>query len=164
MADPNATLMADVLPANFEIGSAMVAFDSVKLGGTDGPPTLTVEPVLREVKCDQNGDNVVALYITGYNIKVKAKFKEITKALAVLLPASGSLSAADFGADIIAAKGKELTVVGLKRTFTLPMAVPSGNWEYAIAGTEEHGIEIEFTGYQDATGVYLTHVAASAGV
>ena len=161
MADPNAALMADVLPANFEIGSAMVAFNSVKLGGTDGPPTLSVEPVLREVKCDQNGDNVVALYITGYNIKVKAKFKEISKALTVLMPAN-KLSASDFGVEQIATNGKALAVVGLKRSFTLPNALPSGNWEYAIAGTEEHGIEIEFTAYQDASGDYLTHVAPVA--
>jgi len=161
MADPNATLMADVTPANFEIGSAMVAFDSVKLGGTDGPPTLSVEPVIREAKCDQNGDNVVAIYITGYNIKLKAKFKEITKALAVLMPAN-KLSADDFGVDQIATNGKSLAVVGLKRSFTLPKALPSGNWEYAIAGTEEHGIEIEFSAYQAANGDYLTHVVAGA--
>lgn len=162
MADPNVPLMADVNPANFEIGSAMVAFNSIKLGGTDGAPTLSVEPVFREVKCDQNGDNVAALYITGYNVKLKAKFKEISKALAVLMPAA-KLSSADFSVDQIAANGKALVVAGLKRTFTLPNAVVSGNWEYAISGTEEHGIEIEFTGYKDGTGEYLKYEAAGAG-
>ena len=53
MADPNATLMADVDVTGFEIGSAVVSFNAVKLGGTDGAPTLTVEPVFREVKWDQ---------------------------------------------------------------------------------------------------------------
>lgn len=75
---------------------------------------------------------------------------------------TNKLSASDFGMDQIATNGKALTVVGLKRSFTLPKALPSGNWEYAIAGTEEHGIEIEWSAYQDATGDYLTHVAAGA--
>lgn len=159
----NAALMADVTPAEFEIGSAVVSYGGTKLGGTDDAPTLSVEPVFRESKCDQNGDNPVALFIVGYNVKVKAKFKEIEKALAVVIGPSKKLSAADFGKDLIGS-GKELLLVGLKRSFKLPKAVPTGNWEYPISGTEEHGIEIEFTGYQDlATGVFLEEVAADGG-
>lgn len=158
--DPNAQLLADVETANFEIGSAMVAYGETKLGGTDGAPTLSVEPVFREVRCDQGGENILGLYITGYNIKLKAKFKEITKILPVLFPASKKLSSADFNTDLVA-DGRALAVVGLKRSFTLPKAVPSGNWEYAISGTEEHGIEVEFTAYRDAEGTYLQYVEAA---
>lgn len=162
-SNPNLTLMADVTPADFEIGSAMVSYGGTALGGTDDAPTLTVEPVFRESKCDQNGDNPVAVFIVGYTVKVKAKFKEVSKALAVVIGSTKKLSSADFGKDLIG-EGKELVVAGLKRSFKLPKAVPTGQWEYAVSGTEEHGISIEWTGYQDReTGVFLEEVAAGGG-
>ncbi len=154
------SLMTDVTPDNFEIGSAVIAYGAEKLGGTDDAPTISVEPVFRETRCNQNGENAVAVFITGYNIKVKAKFKEITKALAVLIP-GGKLTSADFGKNLLAeGTGKELTVVGTKRSFKFPKAVAISPWDYAIDGVEEHGIELEFTCYQGADGTFLEQVAA----
>lgn len=162
--DPNIKLMADVDPGNFEIGSAVVSYGETKLGGTDGAVSVSVEPKTREVKCDQNGDNPVAVFITGYDVKVKAKFKEISKVLPVLIGAGKKLSAADFGKNLLdgtSGSAKELVVVGLNRSFKLPKAISISAWEYAISGTEEHGIEIEFTGYKNEDGVFLEEVAVA---
>lgn len=147
----------------FKITPGAVTFNSVELGGTDGPVSITAEYSYYESKCNQAGEQVLRKIITSIKYKVKAKFKQIDKALVAALGSTKKVTTAQIGTDIYEG-AQALQIAEIKGTsihkFPKAVVLPESA-SYDIDGTAEHGIELEFECIGDTTGVIYEVTSAA---
>lgn len=150
--------------AEFKITPGAVKLGSVELGGTDGPITITAEYGYYESKCNQAGEQTLRKIITSIKYKVKAKFKQIDKAVVATLGSTKKVTSALIGTDLYAgAAALEIAEITGTQIHKFPKAVVlPESYNYALDGTSEHGIDLEFECIFDATGV--VYEVAAAGV
>jgi hypothetical protein len=132
---------------NFCDKPCSVKYNDVLLGGTEDAVNITRENKYIEVTCNQAKGNVVAKKLIEIKMIVKAKFKEITPALELLLGAGKSITGAEIGVDVMAAAEKHplvLSEIGGDRIHTINNAVVEKAFSYDVDGTKDHGIEITF--------------------
>lgn len=150
--------------SNFKMNPAAVTYGDIKLGGTDGPVSISQEISYYEVKCNQAGDQVLGKVITGVKVTVKATFKEITKALGAVIGSAKKVNSSLVGADIFEdAKVLQLAEIGGTDTYRFPAAVALKDMSYDMNGVEQTGIEISFECIADSTGLIWEVTQSSAG-
>ena len=134
-------------PANFCNKPCVVSYNGVVLGGTDGAVTLSREDETREISCNQSGGDAVQKITTMIKVTVSARFKEINKALEVLLE-DNRISSDEIGNDLLADSCKHTLVLSEigegGRVITVNQAVVNRSFSYDIDGENDHGIEITF--------------------
>ncbi len=138
------TLSYDV--TKFKIGGGVVKLGTTALGATDGAVTIKAEFSYYESKCNQAGEQVLRKIITGIKYKISAKFKEIDTAIVAALGSTKKVGSSLIGTDLYD-NAAELSIaeVGGNNTHTFPAAVVlPESFNYAIDGTAEHGIDLEF--------------------
>lgn len=158
---------------NVQLGTCSVTFNTTDLGLTKGGVEVAVATTTYKITVDQFGMTEVNEYITGRTASVKVPMAEtdITK-LAAVIPGSVIVT------DAVTPTKKKLTVgssvgtslrafadvltlhpIGLDTTdksqdFTLPIAAPKGEFNFAFKLDEERVYTVEFVGYPDlSTGV-----------
>jgi hypothetical protein len=132
---------------NFCDKPCSVTYDGTLLGGTEDAVNITRENKYLEVTCNQAQGTTVGKKLIEIKMIIKAKFKEITPALTLLLGAQKSITGAEIGADVLAAANKKtlvLSEIGGDRIHTVNNAVVEKAFNYDIDGTKNHGIEITF--------------------
>lgn len=142
-----------------------VEFDSVVLGGTDGPPSIKPEITTEEVTCNQAGGKVLKKLITKIVYKITAKFKQPETVLAKVFGLTGTISTALLGTDLLAtAKELKLSAIGTSNfVFDFKKATAKVT-NYDMDGEKLHSVEVEFetTEAGDDTGTILI-VSNSSG-
>ncbi len=139
--------MAGELPYNkdnFCDKPCTVQFGDDKMGGTDGAVNISRENETKEVKCNQSQGTAVEEVITKITMIVKAKFKEITPALKVLLGDGLKITGADVGIDVLSHNKADLVLseIGGSRIHTIKGAAADLAFSYDIDGENDHGIEL----------------------
>ncbi len=139
--------MAGELPYNTENfcdKAATVLFGTEKMGGTDGAISISREDETKEVKCNQSQGVVIEERITKITMTVKAKFKEITPALKVLIGDELKITGANIGINVLNHNKADLVLgeIGGTRIHTIKGATADLAWSYDVDGENDHGIEI----------------------
>lgn len=156
-----------------QLGTCSVTFNATDLGLTKGGVEVSVATTTYKITVDQFGLTEVNEYITGRTATVKVPMAEtdLTKLAAVIpgatlvtdavtptkkkltVGSSVGVSLRAF-ADELALHPIALDAADLTQDFTLPIAAPKGEFNFAFKLDEERVYNVEFTGYPDlSTGV-----------
>lgn len=141
-----------------------VEFDSVVLGGTDGPVNIKPEITTEEVTCNQAGGKVLKKLITKIVYKITAKFKQPDTVLAKVFGLTGTISTALLGTDLLSnAKELKLSAIGSSNIVYDFKAAVAKVTNYDLDGEKLHSVEIEFetteAGGADGTILVVTNTA-----
>lgn len=169
--------MATLNPENVKLGPCNVSWDGVALGYTKGGVDVQITTSKRKVTVDQFGESEINEYITGRTCTVRVPLAESDLTmLASVLP--GAVLITD-GADATKKKIEVPTGVGMSlreiaaklvlhpthlasgnklEDFTVPLAAPAGDIEFAFKHDEERIYMVEFVGYPDQEADGLLYV------
>jgi hypothetical protein len=153
---------------NVQLGSCSVTFGATDLGLTKGGVEVTVATTTYKIMVDQFGNTEVNEYITGRTCAVKVPMAETDLAkLAVVIPGSTLVtdgvdptkkkltvptsngSSLRSFASSLALHPIALATSDKSQDFTVPIAAPKGEFNFAFKVEEERVYEVEFTGYAD---------------
>lgn len=169
--------MATNTPDNVKLGPCNVTWDGASLGYTKGGVDVTITTSKRKVTVDQFGESEINEYITGRSVTVKCPLAETDLAMltsvipgAVLLtdatvstkkkievPTSVGTSLRDLAAKLVL-HPTHLGSTAKNEDFTVPLAAPSGDIEFAYKHDEERIYMVEFVGYPDQANDNLLYV------
>lgn len=142
----------------FKLAPYAITFKGQPMGGTDGPPKLSIKPKFYESKCDQAGDTILRKIIIGYEITVTASLKEIDPAMEALLGDGGKITMSDVGKDLLQDAGA-LSLVAIgdadQTSYNFPAAILLPETEYEMAGTEDHKVPFSWTITPDENGIFM---------
>lgn len=155
---------------NVVLGPCDVMFGTNDLGYTKGGVEVTIATTTHEVNVDQFGDTPINEYIQGRTVQVKVPMAEsdLNKLVlaipgAVLItdhttPAKIKLAvSSSVGVSLRAAAAKlvlhpnALISSDHSQDFTIALASPSGNLDFAYNFNNERVYNVVFKGYPDAT-------------
>lgn len=131
-----------------------VSYGGTILGGTEDAVNITRENKYIETTCNQAQGNVIGKKLIEIKMIIKAKLKEITPALTLLLGAAKNITGAAIGTDVLEAANKNpliLSEIGGDRIHTINDAVVEKTFSYDVDGTKDHGIEITFEAVLNAS-------------
>jgi hypothetical protein len=150
---------------NVQLGTCSVVFDSVDLGLTKGGVEVNVSTMTYKISVDQFGATEINEYITGRTCLVKVPMAEtdLTLLAKVLPDATLYTSGSNKKVKVKTSTGKSLrsfagTLVlhpialassAKNNDFTVPIAAPKGEFNFAYKFDEERIYNVEFQGYPD---------------
>lgn len=158
---------------NVRLGTCSVIFGTQDLGLTKGGVEVTVETQTYKITVDQFGSTEINEYITGRTAMVKVPMAETdVTLLAEVIPnstlvtdgttptnkklnvgTSTGTSLRDFAAELVLHPIAELAA-SKNYDFTLPIAAPKGDFQFAYKLDEERIYNVEFYAFPDlATGL-----------
>jgi len=164
--DTPAPVVAPFDITKLKFGPSVVSWDGSPLGGTKGPPKISVKPTFYESMVDQNGAQPVRKIITKMVVTITAEFKEITTAMTALLGSAKKIDSSIIGSDIYAAANRKallITPVDTADTdaYNFPAAVILPEFDYSPSGTEDHAVSMTWECLFDTDGTLLEIGAAS---
>jgi len=150
---------------NVKLGPCAVDFDSTDLGYTKGGVEVDITTTRKKIMVDQFGETEVDEYITGRQVTVRVPLAEHNLAtLAAVIPGAtlviDGTDATKMRIDVTSGVGTSLrdtaaelvlapTLGTANENFTVFLAAPSGDIQFAYRHDEERIYAVEFTGYVD---------------
>jgi hypothetical protein len=155
---------------NVQLGSCSVLFGSTDLGLTKGGVEVSVATNTHKVTVDQFGQTEINEYIMGRTCTVKVPMAESDLALlAAVIPGAvlvtdgtvstkkkitvphGQGTSLRAFADELVLHPIALAAGSMNQDFTVPIAAPKGEFQFAYKFDEERVYNVEFMGYPDLT-------------
>lgn len=150
---------------NVKLGTCAVTFDGTDLGLTKGGVEVNVSTMTYKISVDQFGATEINEYITGRTCLVKVPMAETDLTLlATVIPDATLTSSVDkHKLEVKTSTGKSLRnfagelnlhpialgATELNDDFTVPIAAPKGEFNFAYKLDEERVYNVEFQGYPD---------------
>ena len=151
---------------NVKLGPCTATFGSTALGYTKGGVEVDITTTRKNVTLDQFGETEVDEYITGRQVMVRVPLAEHDlENLATVIPNATLITdgtdATKMRIEVTSGVGsslrdmaQELTLTpnqgGANETFTVFLAAPGGDINFAYRHDEERVYSVEFKGYVDS--------------
>ena len=149
-------------PEKIRTGPCVVTYKGTELGATQGGVKIAVDMDTVDIKCDQSYGQPVKRIVTAVKLAVTMTLLQIDTNIDLLLDA-GKITAAVLGSDLLA-KGGVLLLTPVDApaagSYRFPNAVLEPGSDYALTETGAHTIQVKFTAWPDAGGVFLEKTSA----